>query len=373
LSDIGTDRPHQETNGLHVNGAGVSAPDRHDAGVRELDRSPWADDHRNDPPWPTDAQWFTATGEEVGTETDLEAVEPADARRPRHGRRDERVAADDDDGVTADTETQAGADGEEADAESGDDQGAAAADGVLETSTALAVIAGGGDLDDSAGTPRLGLPVGAEARPAGSDETGLLPAQTTALRIERIRGAGSGEQEHRQREDAAPTGALALDEPKEAPQARGYPCARGHLNDPKAQVCAFCGVRMEEPTGAPTSGPRPPLGLLVFDDGATYTVDTEYLVGRMPEADARVTSGALRGLALDDPSGAVSRVHVEVLVNGGDALLVDAGSRNGTYVLKPGDQGWTQLAAGEAHRLVPGTRIRIGGRSFTFESLAGQR
>ena len=371
LSDIGADRPHQEANGQHVNGTGVSAPERHDAEARELDRSPWADDRRDEPPWKTDGQWFAATGEEVGTETDLDVVEPADARRPRHGRRDDRVAAENEDGVTADTETEA--DGEEVHTETVEGQGTAAADGALATSTALAVITPGGDLDDSAGTPRLGLPVGAEARSDGPDETGSAPPATTALRVERIHSAGPGEQEHRQREDAAPTSALALDEQQEAPQAREHLCARGHLNDPKAQICAFCGVRMDEPKGPPTSGPRPPLGMLVFDDGATYTVDAEYLVGRMPEADARVTSGALRGLALDDPSGAVSRVHVEVLVNGWEALLVDAGSRNGTYVLQPGEQAWTQLVAGEGHRLVPGTRIRIGGRSFMFESLSGQR
>ena len=50
----------------------------------------------------------------------------------------------------------------------------------------------------------------------------------------------------------------------------------------------LCGIRMNERTGELVFGPRPPLGLLVFDDGATYTVDAEYLVGRMPDVDERV-------------------------------------------------------------------------------------
>ena len=33
------------------------------------------------------------------------------------------------------------------------------------------------------------------------------------------------------------------------------------------------GIRRNERTGELGFGPRPPLGLLVFDDGATYTVD----------------------------------------------------------------------------------------------------
>ena len=48
-------------------------------------------------------------------------------------------------------------------------------------------------------------------------------------------------------------------------------------------------------------GPRPPLGLLVFDDGATYTVDADYLVGRMPDGDERVRSGELRAIARRGP------------------------------------------------------------------------
>jgi pSer/pThr/pTyr-binding forkhead associated (FHA) protein len=111
----------------------------------------------------------------------------------------------------------------------------------------------------------------------------------------------------------------------------------------------------------------------VFDDGATYTVDAEYLMGRMPEADPRVAAGAVRSLALEDSSGAVSRVHAQIVVNGWEALLVDVGSRNGTFVSPPGEQGWTQLPAGETHRLVPGTRVRIGGRSFQFEAPSGTR
>ncbi|MBA3295048.1 MAG: FHA domain-containing protein [Geodermatophilaceae bacterium] len=130
---------------------------------------------------------------------------------------------------------------------------------------------------------------------------------------------------------------------------------------------------MNERTGVLVIGSRPPLGLLVFDDGATYTVDAEYVVGRMPESDDRVLSGSLRSIVVEDRSGAVSRVHAEVRVDGWDVVLVDSGSRNGTFVAAPGDPAWTQVPARQSRRLMPGMRVRMGGRTFVFESPSGVR
>lgn len=154
-------------------------------------------------------------------------------------------------------------------------------------------------------------------------------------------------------------------------EARGHLCSNGHLNDPRSRACVLCGVRMNERTGVLVIGARPPLGLLVFDDGAAYTVDGGYLAGRMPESDERVRSGQLRSIVVEDRSGAVSRVHAEVRVEDWDVVLLDAGSRNGTFLAAPGDPSWSQLPPGQARRLLPGTRVRLGGRTFTFESTSG--
>ncbi|MGE3289359.1 MAG: FHA domain-containing protein [Pseudonocardia sp.] len=158
-----------------------------------------------------------------------------------------------------------------------------------------------------------------------------------------------------------------------SPQARGHLCSRGHLNDPRSHFCVICGIRMNQQTGVLVLGPRPPLGLLVFDDGATYTVDAEYLLGRMPEVDDRVAEGTLRAISIEDRSGAVSRVHAEVRLNDWDVLLSDCNSRNGTHYAAPGEQAWTALRPGETHRLTPGMRVRLGGRTFVFESPSGVR
>ena len=159
----------------------------------------------------------------------------------------------------------------------------------------------------------------------------------------------------------------------EGPRTRGHLCARGHLNDPRSHFCVLCGIRMNERTGELVFGARPPLGLLVFDDGATYTVDAEYLVGRMPDVDERVRNGSLRSIVVEDRSGAVSRVHAEVRVDGWDVMLVDSRSRNGTHIAGPGANTWTTVPSGRSHRLTPGTRVRLGSRTFLFESPSGVR
>ncbi len=159
----------------------------------------------------------------------------------------------------------------------------------------------------------------------------------------------------------------------EGPRTRGHLCSRGHLNDPRSHFCVLCGIRMNERTGELVFGARPPLGLLVFDDGATYTVDAEYLVGRMPDVDERVRNGSLRSIVVEDRSGAVSRVHAEVRVDGWDVMLVDSRSRNGTHIAGPGATAWTPVPTGRSHRLTPGTRVRLGSRTFLFESPSGVR
>jgi hypothetical protein len=331
-----------------------------DAAPQDSERSPWSDGRGRDAGRPERIEGWFATRDDMGTEAGLSAVAPSDRRRRRHRLRDDDVLSDSDSAETHDGG--AGDLGEGGDGgasgdfgaspgtDTGSDAGPFGTGSVEETRIGgmhpVAPPADGEALDGSGdGTPRLGVP----AQEAPSEQERAHPLadadggadqdapRTTALRSERIMGAAPGEPERPVLEDGPVTGGLVLD---------------GRQDEQ---------VRPQ----------RPPLGLLVFDDGTTYTVDAEYLMGRMPEADPRVASGALRSLALEDTSGAVSRVHAQIVVNGWDALLVDVGSRNGTFVSPPGEQGWTQLPAGETHRLVPGTRVRIGGRSFQFEAPSG--
>ncbi|TQM14424.1 FHA domain-containing protein [Pseudonocardia kunmingensis] len=367
------------TNGAAYNLLGGTPEQGPRESEREAERSPWSDGPDLGRPDRIEG-WF-ATRDDSGTEADLSAIGPTELRRRRHGRPEDDAAHEHE--PAAETAHE-GTDPEQGEREFGGygDQGEFGA-GSAEYDSAEPVaddadrsaVPDGADLDGSGdGTPRLGVPRAEEAGPEQDPHATLTDVEaphTTALRSERILGVAPGEAERPALDDGPVTGGLAVDARQDEQQVHGYLCARGHLNDPRAQFCGLCGVPMEEQSGPPTLGARPPLGLLVFDDGATYTVDAEYLMGRMPEADDRVTSGSLRPLALEDTSGAVSRVHAQIVVDGWDALIVDAGSRNGTFVSPPGEQVWTQLPAGETHRLVPGTRVRIGGRSFQFETPVG--
>ncbi len=152
---------------------------------------------------------------------------------------------------------------------------------------------------------------------------------------------------------------------------RGYRCRDGHFNDPRALFCAVCGIRMAESTSVLVEGPRPPLGLLVLDNGASFSVDDDYLLGREPEVDERVRAGRLRPLVLFDSTGAISRRHAEIRLDEWDVLLLDCGSANGTLVAERDAGVWATLIPGQPVKLLPSMQVRIGDRSFVFESLQG--
>jgi hypothetical protein len=170
---------------------------------------------------------------------------------------------------------------------------------------------------------------------------------------------------------AEPASAPAPEPADERARVKGILCKNGHLNDPRAGFCALCGIRTTQQTAVLVEGVRPPLGLLVFDDGATVSLDVDYLLGREPETDERVGSGQLRPLLVVDQTGGVSRHHAEIRLDGWDVLLLDIGSANGTLVAPRGAPGWASLVPHQPVRLTAGTAVRMGGRTFAFESPHG--
>ncbi len=72
---------------------------------------------------------------------------------------------------------------------------------------------------------------------------------------------------------------------------KGVYCKRGHFNDPMVQFCTVCGINMVQQTPALVDGPRPPLGVLVFDDGSVFQLEDDYVLGRQPEGAPEVIVG----------------------------------------------------------------------------------
>ncbi|MFN8039183.1 MAG: FHA domain-containing protein [Acidimicrobiales bacterium] len=148
----------------------------------------------------------------------------------------------------------------------------------------------------------------------------------------------------------------------------GVLCDLGHLNDVAAARCRECGMALSLADGRRHTGPRPPLGLLLFEGGASYLLDTDYVIGRAPADDPLVVAGRARPLVLDDAERTVSRVHAEVRLEGWHVVLSDRGSTNGTFWWDGTAGRWVRLVPAEPRRLQPGDRAAIGRQVLTLET-----
>ncbi|MFD4183350.1 FHA domain-containing protein [Rhodococcus sp. NPDC058514] len=164
---------------------------------------------------------------------------------------------------------------------------------------------------------------------------------------------------------------LLRDTELEATPVRGHNCKNMHLNDPRAAFCCVCGIRMDQMTQVLTEGVRPPLGFLVLDDGTTYVLDGDCVLGRDPEKSELAAEG-LRAIRIDDSSGGMSRAHAAVRLMDWDVTIVDLDSTNGTHLRAPGEQDWIRLPPNTPVTLTPGAEVRLGDRVATFDSPHGR-
>jgi len=156
------------------------------------------------------------------------------------------------------------------------------------------------------------------------------------------------------------------------PIIQGVYCKNGHFDDPDALFCAICGISMNQQTLVPRPGERPPLGVLLLDDGAVFQLDSDYVVGREPGLDSSVAAGNARPLRVSDESGIVSRVHARIQLDGWRVLVTDLGSANGTRVLLPSQPADQPLAPQVPVVLATGSQVDLGGRGFRYESHRGR-
>ena len=109
---------------------------------------------------------------------------------------------------------------------------------------------------------------------------------------------------------------------------------------------AFCGEAAERGPAARPGVERPFVYRLAWERGLGALAEGEYILGR--NADSVVPIDA----------GTVSRRHARLRISGGQAILEDLGSRNGTFM--KGER------LSSPARLVDGDEFRLGSVSFTF-------
>ena len=147
----------------------------------------------------------------------------------------------------------------------------------------------------------------------------------------------------------------------------GIYCRQQHFNDPRSAYCALCNEALSRSGADVRQGPRPALGVLVLDDGQSFAVDRDYVLGRDPDNDDAVRDGDAEALIVADPGRSISRVHARIELDEWDVRLSDAMSANGTFTAY-GGSGWTPVTPGHPVTIQPGTHLLLGQRTLLFDS-----
>ena len=205
------------------------------------------------------------------------------------------------------------------------------------------------------------------AEPLTAEPLAAEPAPTEASAAEPLVAEPAPE------EPGAATAAAAADEPRPttgsqaetAPAAAAVAVDAGRLAAAHESTEGGLAETAPPPAARSTEALVAPVGHLVSTDGVRIPLDRDYVLGREPEADPAVRSGAATPVRLADEENLISRVHSYIDVEEGEVSLRDASSANGTYVAAPGDEAWARLGI-DPVVLTPTWSLRVGNRVFTY-------
>ena len=131
-------------------------------------------------------------------------------------------------------------------------------------------------------------------------------------------------------------GQTGLDEPSgTGPSVMAVFCEAGHPNPVHASSCRECDGTITSRTGQVE---QPVLGVLRVSSGATAILDTDVIIGRLPQGTSSTAAQSPRLLAVPSPGKAISKTHCAVRVEGWDMRVEDLGSTNGTFLLRAGEE-----------------------------------
>ncbi len=119
------------------------------------------------------------------------------------------------------------------------------------------------------------------------------------------------------------------------------------------------------PDAERASGPRPALGTLTFDDGATLELDRPVVVGADVPPDYKIDGEPAIVVELDNQDGSIAPVHIELHVSNWHVEVVDTPSSGGAF-LRSGEKSRIGLRPLHPARLTSGSEVTLGSRSFLY-------
>ena len=99
--------------------------------------------------------------------------------------------------------------------------------------------------------------------------------------------------------------------------------------------CLRCG-RLIPPGSPQAMGPRPPVGVLLADDGSIWALRRGCLIGAEPSSAPEVQSGASEAITMKAGADhAMAPVQAEIQIRDWSTYLVDRGAEGGSWVQGP--------------------------------------
>lgn len=148
-------------------------------------------------------------------------------------------------------------------------------------------------------------------------------------------------------------------------------CRRGHANHPRVAFCHSCGLAMRQAAPRMVRVPRPPLGLMIDDQGRAHVLDGDYVIGFRPETEHAVVRERARPLPVEAPDGepVPTGTTVAVHLSGWQiTVCLLRGERPDTLIAYPPYHHWSPLVAGQPAAVPSDTRFSIAGHAFAIES-----
>jgi hypothetical protein len=137
----------------------------------------------------------------------------------------------------------------------------------------------------------------------------------------------------------------------------GGRCGHGHFGYPGLRYCLTCGRVVSPLTGPRGYGRRPPLGILIFEDGATHVLD----------GDVRLAPVGGPGHLTAGPRGEIPAASAlaDIRLAGWQPTVSSESHR---IVLARPSGGQLHVAPGVRARLMPGAEFTVGGHQIRYES-----